>query len=289
MADGDRLVLIVEAQSVSPGVSVTVSYNGLRARSEGDSYIICPDSLALTAQYPEPTRTAIRQMIQDVSQTNPNLKDQSVDQALHQAIRDYTRDSPCIESEYLSGDGASRSFQMPRRWVLGLSSMQEIEYPLDTATGKRLLLDDDSWEITEGVLGMQPTRSLRFISVVPESGTNNILVRYTTRHVHTDDENTISGQDLDAVVCLAASYCCLQLAAHAASTTSPTIAADVVVGRDMASQWQSLAKDLKAKYTEHVLGGGADTPVGAASVTRDWDIYPSIPGTDFLFHKKGSH
>ena len=156
----------------------------------------------------------------------------------------------------------------------------EIEYPIYQLQ-VRSVVELDDWEYLISTLGAQPVRHLRFIVLIPGAATNNVLVRYTTRHIHTDQEDTVPPEDLDAVWCLAAAFGALILAAEAAATSDPTIAADSVQHRDAAQKWQSVAKDLRGRYDQRIR---KPEDVSAASVTRDWDIHSGVPGQGMLFH-----
>lgn len=284
LADGDRLVLKILVDDATSGSmaagSVVISYNGNRPRIEGDSYITAPDDLSLTAQLPPSTRTQIRRLIDDVSSTSASLSDHTIDQSWSEALDEYTRDRPQMELGYLNGDGTAFDFDLPSRWIHGISDLANIEYPLGMQT--RSVLEPDDWELIDSVVGGQPTRRLHFKVIVPEPGTSNIRLWYTTRHIHTDEENTIPHEDLTSVVCLAASYACLILAARAAGSTEPTIHADSVNHRDGEQRWRLVAKELRDRYLKRITSTGAT--VGAASATRDWDITPALGG-DWLMRR----
>jgi len=287
MALGDRLAVKIRiddaAASLVDGHTITVSYNGQKPRIEGDSYIICPDDVALAASFPDSTRYKIRQFLMDTSSTNPDLSDQQLDLAWEQALVEYSKDRPYVQIDHISGDGATFDFGLPRRWVIGLSQIVDIEHNMGTQY--RSVLEMGDFQIVESALGLQPVRSLRFLTLVPEDGSDNIRLRYSTRHVHTDEEDTIPPDDLNAVACLAASHACLFMAAKAAGASEPTIQADSVQHRDGEQRWRSVSKELRARYIEIIRGVTSDDGVSAASVTRDWDI-SSMMDVDFMFHRR---
>lgn len=284
MADGDRLVFKIllddaTAVNMASGQTVTVSYGGQFPRSEGDSYIICPDTLALTEAMPSATRTRVRRVLMDTASTNPNLTDNEVDQAFESALRAYSKDRPRVVVGAMSGDGSAVDFRLPRLWIDGFSSIREIEYPAGEQT--RLIVDENEYEILASVLGPQPTRLLHWMDTTPSSGTSNILVRYTTRHVHTDEMDSVYPDDFDALCQLAGSEAALALAAKMAASSDPVITSDSTNYRDGEQRWRSVAKALRERYEDH-MGQGDATPT-AASKVADWDTQFSW-GRDFLFH-----
>lgn len=283
--DGDRLVLKVlvdDAGTLAAGHTVTVSYNGQTARAEGDSAVICPDTLAVTAALPAATRTRVRNILIDDSATEPSLTDAQVDQAFGAALKQYSDDRPRVAVALLSGDGSAYDFGLPAGWVWGLSRLLSVEHP--AGEQRPVLLDAADVVIHESALGGQPVRVLRFLTTTPASGTDNVAVRYTTRHLHTDETDTVPVDDLDALCYLAASYAAETLAAWMAASSDSTIAADNVNHRNGSDIWRSVARSLRARYDAH-LGKGEAANVAAAGATVDWDTNLSW-GHDRLFHGK---
>lgn len=282
--DGDRLViklLIDDAGTLAAGQTVTVAYNGETPRAEGDSYLLCPDALSVTAATPTDTRTRVRNVLKDTSSSNPELSDAQVNQAIDQAVQTYSLDRPRVVADYLSGDGSSYTFRLPRRWIHGFSRVVEVEYPLDSQ--QPTLLEPTDYNVEELTLGTQPLRRLRFLSVIPESGTDNVLVRSTTRHVHSDELDTIPADDLDPVCWLAAAYAALTLAARQAAARDSTIAADAVSYRDGEQRWRSVADKLTQQYAERIRGSKESSPV--TGLVRDWDTTTPY-GADRLIHRR---
>ena len=283
--DGDRLVvklLLDDASggSMAAGYTVTVSYNGQYAKAEGDSYVICPDTLAVTAAMPTTTRTKVRRMLKDTDSSNPFIADAEIDQSFDEALRTYSNHRPRLVANYLSGDGSSYQFRLPRLWIGGFSRVLEIEYP--TGEQPRATLEPSDAEVVTGVLGPQPTRLLTFKST-PESGTDNLLLRYTTRHLHTDETDTIEPQDVEPVMWLAASYAAEKAAAKSAGASDSTINADSVNYRDGEQRWRSVAKSYRERYDRHIAGDGG---VKASGAWVDWDTNATPYGQDRLIHRR---
>lgn len=286
LTDGDRLVikvLVDDAGTLATGYTVTLAYNGQHPRAEGDSYLVCPDNLTVTAAVPLATRTRLRNLLLDtvtLSVNEPLLSDEQMDQALAAALRTYSKDRPRLAVDAISGDGTAYEFPLPRQWVWGSSTLQSVEYPAGEQTPT--LMDINDLRIHEGVLGVQPVRVLRFATTTPESGTDNIIVSYTTRHVHTDELDTVPADDLDAVCWLAGAYAADTLAAKQAATSDSSISADVVNYQSGVDRWRAVARQLRERYQAHLGMGGKVPPAGR---TVDWDTNGSL-GQDRLFHPR---
>jgi len=274
MADGDRLVikvLIDDAGTLATGYTATLAYNGEAPRAEGDSYLTCPDTLAVTAAVPTASQTTVRRNLKVASTASDytvELSNAEINQAVGQALRTFSRDRPRLVTGAISGDGSATAFRLPRLWVQGFSGVPEVEYP--TGNTPRTVIESEEWEILDSVLGTQPTRLFSFRNGAPASGTDNIRLRYTTVHRHDDEQDSIPPNDLDAFLWLASSYCAATLAARQANSSDSTIAADSVNYRDGESRWRSVAKYYQGLYDQH-LGRGKDAVVAPAGAVRDWD------------------
>lgn len=284
LADGNRLVfkiLIDDAGTLVTGHTVTVSYGGQHPGAEGDSYIICPDTLALTATLPLATETMVRRVLRQeqetVAEAAPVIIQAEVRRAFASALEEYSRSSARSLVAALSGDGATYDFPLPARWIWGQSVMNSIEHPAGDQVPT--MLDQDDWRVWESVTAGQPVRAIRFLST-PESGTDNILLRYTSRHTHTDDLDTVPPAHLEAVCWLAGSYLAEWLSAEAAGHNDSTISADVVNYRDARDRWAKAANRLRERY-QTFIGINRESP--AAGTVRDLD--PALAwGGDRLFH-----
>lgn len=285
LADGDRLViklLVDDAGTLGASQTVTVAYNGQRPRAEGDTYVVCPDALALTAALPQTTRTTIRQILKDTDASNPNLSDAEIDQAFGTALRQYSDDRPYEAIDFLSGDNSAFAFTLPSRWVWGWSRLVEAEYPYDTTQQQRSVLEAADVEVVQSALGVQPLRQLWFREHIPELGTSNVLLRYTTRHEHTDEMDTVPSDDLEVVCWLAASYAALTMASKMAAASNPSILADSTDHRNASDLWRAVAKEMRKAYDDRMNG---DESNGAAGTVIDLDTNLS-GGGDRLFHRR---
>lgn len=290
MADGNRLVLTIlidDAGTMGADQTVTVSFNGHLPGAEGDSYVVCPDPLALTAQTPQATITRVRNALMDTDTAHPMLDDGQIRYAFDLALREYSSDRPRIAVTALSGDGSAYDFVLPRHWVAGFSTISSLEYPAGEQSAR--LLAPEEYTVTESALGTGLTRRLHFPQITPDSGTDNLIVRYTTRHSHTDELDTVPADDLDAVSLLAAAYGAKFLAAKAAANQDSTLNADMVSRQTETDRWLKLAKEYRAAYARHLgLGGGEDggkSSVAAGFYVQDLDTNLT-GGHDRLFHSR---
>ncbi len=287
MADGDRLLFTIyaddAASSMAASHTVTLSYGGTYPRAEGDTYLVCPDTLALTAELPAATETSIRRVLREeqgpATTADPLINQDEVRTAFDRALTEYNRIRPREIVEAMSGDGTTYDFPLPSRWIHGFSSIRQIEHP--TGEQRPVYLDGNDYRVEQSVLGRQPLRYLRFFLSAPESGTDNVLLTYTTRHVHTDELDTLPPEELEAVCWLAASWVADARSADEADTSSPTINADVVNYREGVTRWARVASRLRDRFQKHV---GADSGVPAAGGFVDWDV-ASTGGGDRLFHR----
>ena len=290
MNDGDRLVfkiLLDDAGTMAAGYTATVSYNGQYAKSEGDSYIICPDTIAVTAATPQATRNRVRRNLQDINKATPTsatdrlLDNTEIDQAITTALRHYSHDRPYVAIGTLSGDGTTYDFRLPRLWVRGFSQVQRIEHP--TGNQPASILDTEEYELYDSVLGPQPTQKLRFSRTTPGSGTDNISFIYTAHHIHDDENDTVWPEDIEALCWLAAAFGADMLAAKMAASSDTTIAADSVNYRDGEARWHSVSKHYMDLYKNY-MGQGKEA-VSAGNAYSDWDASLS-GGGDRLFHTR---
>lgn len=281
---GDRLVIKVllddaTGENMATGHSVTFAYNGEGPRMEGDSFLVCPNTLYLAAQVPADTLVAVRLTLKDKGDDSPALEDEDLAHAIGDALVQYSKDRPRRAIANYSGDGSAYDFTLPRLWVHGFSSVLGIEHP--AGEQHPVMLSREDYTVRETWLAEQPVRKLRFFAI-PASGTDNICVHYTTGHRHDTLQDTVLEGDKVAFVRLAASFAALQMSAKAANASDATISADVVQHRDAEQRWRSVAKELRAFYDEHL---GRKSGPKAAMATGDWDVSLSGRLGEPIFHR----
>lgn len=284
LVEGDRLLITISITDVGgtmvAGHSVTVSYNGLYTRSEGDTYVIAPDDFTvigsqsgatIVGDIPDDDILAVRTILQDASSqlglsTSPTLADSDVVRYIIQAVETYSVDRPFVASYYYSGDANTFNFPMPPRFIWQFSRIITCEYPADQQIPNTLEYLD--WEIRDQVLGLQPVRFIRLRTIIPDLGSNNFYVQYSTRHLYSTEFSTIPREDLDAVLWLAGSYCAAAISSKFAGATDSSIEADVVNYRDSMTKWQNVSKFLKELYLNRVVEPDSATPVGSLEEWR---------------------
>jgi hypothetical protein len=276
---GDRLVikLSITGSSMVSGHTVTLSYNGLFRRAEGDTYVETPDEILLPDDIPDENVNTVRSLLRDSGLENPQLVDLDVKKYIKMAINTYSIDRPLVVSSYMTGDGQSFDYPLPGKWVWGYSTVQGVEYPADQQLPSYYTPID--YEVREGSLGPQPIKFLRFKIATP-SATDRAWLQYTTRHHHSTEYTSIVQEDLEAVMWMACYFACVALASGSAATTESTLNADVVNHRDGSIRWRELAETFKKMYIDRVVSPDSATPVG---FTEDWDSFLSS-GMPYLWH-----
>lgn len=181
--------------------------------------------------------------------------------AVAAALAKYSKDRPGDLVDDVAGAG-THDVGLPESWVEEFSRVKAVEYPVGRVP--EALLRPSEWRIYRAPTGP----FLRLIYAAPPAGS---LVRVTIT-VPRAEADIVSG-DLDAVACLAASFCCETLANLFAQTSDPTIAADVVNYRTKSGEFAARAKRLRQLYLDH-LGIDADGGTAASLTTA------AAPATD---------
>ena len=174
--------------------------------------------------------------------------------AVDAALARYSKHNPKPLVTDLPGTGG-HDLDLPAAWAEDLSIVRRVEYPVDKIPA--CLVDADDWIIYEAPTGLK----LRLIIDTPDID-EAVRLSYTGARLEAD----VPDQDLDAVACLAASYCLQTLASLFVQTSDPTIAADVVNYRTKSGEADRQAKALKRRYTD-LLGIKENDTVPAAATT----------------------
>lgn len=194
--------------------------------------------------------------------------------ALHAAVDEYSASQPRVKVVTITGDGVAVTFALPADFEEGLSTIKQIEYPVDRQDPDYLDADDHQLrrDPTTGVL------KLRFRTMVLPLAAK-AYVEYTTRHYVLAGVPTVpAGETLadtvpvphrDPVAALAASNGAVMLAALYAQSSDTTISADVVDYKSKSRDYLELARALRKQYSVRF---GADNGVPAASAIGDLDV-----------------
>lgn len=181
--------------------------------------------------------------------------------AVTAALERYSAHRPKEIVKDVAGAG-TRDVALPAEWVAEFSELRDVEYPVDQDPEEHLHAGE--YKIYQAPAG--PLLRLRHET---PAATETLRLTITVPRAEGD---IVSG-DLDAVACLAASFCCDTLANMFAATDDPTIAADVVNYRSKSADYTRRAKELRRRYEDCL---GIDAKGGApASMTV---ARPSGPG-----------
>jgi hypothetical protein len=288
------VALVDAGGTMVAGHNATISYNGLLPRTEGDTYLLCPDSLTpvgaqqgatIIGNIPDDDILAVRTLLRDFStmsglSQSPLLDDPEIVRYIIQAVETYSIDRPYSTAYLYSGDANTFDFPLPPRWIWGVSRLIHAEYP--AAQQIPSTLEDLDIDIRDDILGTQPKRSLRMRTIIPDNGSNNFLIWYSTRHSYSTEYSTIPREDMDAVLWLAGSYCAMAIASRYAGSTDSSIEADVINYRDSQRKWTDVGVGLRQLYRARVIEMDAAVPMGSI---QEWRPVNST-GQSTMWHSR---
>lgn len=200
-----------------------------------------------------------------------------IDRAIVEAAKRYARVRPIEAVQDYPGDGTTFDFALPTGWVPDLSTVRSLEYPM----GERppSMLEDEDWQFYRASTSVVMIR----LKVVTPSAGQTLRVTWTKPHLVDLAGSTIVAQDEEAVANLAAAIGLRQLAAHAANTVDPSLAADSVNYRSKSSEYLKLADALETQYREHMGINDKDSETLAGGTFVDVDRTSSL-NQDQLTH-----
>lgn len=193
-----------------------------------------------------------------------------VTSAVRAAVRQFSKDSPRVETFDFAGDGATFDIPVPTApvaWVNRFSWVVSVEYP----QGQREAAYLDLQEVTLYPDRRAPTH-IRLIDTTPGAGQTARTAFAVPWPIPDSDAATdlIPDHDFEAVATFAAHVCARELAARAAGHKRSTMpSADLVGHETEEDRWRRIAKDCREFYEAHM--GTADGPP-AASGRIDWDL-----------------
>lgn len=199
--------------------------------------------------------------------------------AIDRAVEKYSHDRPCEIVATASGTGTATDFALPTGWVDGFSELKRVEHPFPPATGQRepnVVYDADQANEPSEIRIVQASateKKIRFMSITPASGTNNILLVFTglhTVHPSTAASTTVRGSDERALALLVASYACEMVASKYAESKDSNLSVDSVDFRSKSSEYAARARQLRKDYLVHI-GGDPDAQTPGACAVIDWD------------------
>lgn len=294
LAAGDRLVVKVFAVNVGGTMkadTMTISYNGQYPAGDGDTYLVCLDDLVLQATVPSSTSTAVLQLLHD--EGNVLISAPELTKVVGDALRQFSTDRQRLVADYYNGDAVNWAYPLPRNWVWGFSDLIEIEYPATYPPGtvggigaqtRMIMGKAEDWEIVESSVNNQPQRQIWFRTFIPDAGSNNLCLRYTTRHRHDSLIDTIPAEDYMAFCWLAAAYAANVVASKFAAVSDSSITADATDYKSRHQYWSEQAAEFMALYDDHIRG--EEPPVMAVSRNTNWDTNLSFYDLDRITHPR---
>lgn len=178
------------------------------------------------------------------------------DQAIALAVDRYSQDRPRAKIEDVSAPGGE-TLTLPASYESGFSRLTQIEYPVGDVPPT--LIVPERWQVLA-----TPSGDRLLLDGAPASG-QTLRLSYTIRHVLDATTDTIPRNDREAAAKWGAALLLEQLAARAAGTTDPTIAADGVQRADQARKYADRAAALRQDYFDQ-LGIDPKRAVGAGAV-----------------------
>ena len=167
----------------------------------------------------------------------------ALDDALSQALQEYSRRLPYVKTAVLTGDGSTILFAVPTDWQLGWSHIVTVEYP--AGADEPTYLSTASWSLYQNT---DNTLKIRLLTA-PASG-ETARVRYTTVHSvgETSASTSVPSIHDAALATLAASYACQMLAVHFAAQSDSSFVADTTDHSGRSQRYADRAKDLMDRF-----------------------------------------
>ena len=227
-------------------------------------------------------QTGVARRIQDAAQ---KLAQPAVDDCITKAITGrYAQARPLTRIKDFAGDGVVYEYTLDSTtfpsWVDGASSIRRIQYPAGVAGEKEpTYLDGDDW----GIIPISSTvNKLRLFTTVPQTG-KTLRVEYTGPHTAPATGNTsVPDVDFEGVCDLAASYCCIELAAAYSQMGDTAFEAVAVDHQSKSQHYLALAKKYEGGF-EAAFGLDEETKQPPATAWREWPE-PSSEGSEKMTH-----
>lgn len=199
--------------------------------------------------------TFLAKIKRHVKDTALNFTDADKDEFTKEAVAQYSRDKPLLRDSLLTGDGTTKTFDVPSDWVDGFSTLFKVEHPID--------------KVPKNFIDVRDAVAVERQSNVPKilllsltlSNAETARILYKAPHTVTASSSTVLSNDEDAVANLAAAFLARALAAFFAESIDASIDADIVNHAAKATLFSSIADKLKKKYVEHIQQGEVETGV----------------------------
>lgn len=163
------------------------------------------------------------------------LTSENIAAAVAEALNRYSSVRPWLLVRDQVAPGG-HDIDLPLDWYPGFSEVLSIEHPIGSVPEK--LLPRGSWRMYATPDG----ELIRLTSSIPQG--NSLRITFTVLH----SEDSVPAGDQETVANLAASICCLQLAAIYGSAMDSTLQADTVDHQSKTDQYRRLAKEYEGRY-----------------------------------------
>lgn len=170
--------------------------------------------------------------------------DDSLGEAIEEAVNKYSDDRPIDDVQALAGNGTQK-IDMPAEFKLYFSMLQKVEYP--TGNTPPTWLSTDEYSVYRNP---DDTLELRLNDVSPPVG-EDVNITFTT---YTSAIADVNEYDLNAVLQLAAYFAVIRESQKASNTTSDGDALDFVDHTTTASRYETQALTFKKNYDNHMFG-----------------------------------
>ena len=192
------------------------------------------------------------------------------DQALTDAVREYSRHKPDVKVADVTGEG-SRLIALPPGWEMRLSRIQSLAYPAGIIPPAF---------ITKHEFYHSPD-AIKIVLPFTIGTDERVRVRFTAPHVLDADTDTIPPVDSAAICQYAAAALLDQLAAMRAGDQDSTIASDSVDTQGKADVYRRQATSLRKRFYGHLGVDPNRNPPAGQVVNLN---LPSSRGHDRLTH-----
>jgi len=202
------------------------------------------------------------------------------DRAILEAVRDYaSKVKPRRRVQTITGDGASFTFALASDFQEGLSSIEQIEHPVDEQDPQ--YLDSDDYRLyRDPATAVLKLRVTAMVLAVAEKA----YVHYTADHTVNDaGVDTVPPPAREPIASKAAAILLRQLAARASNTADSTLGADSIDRLSQVDKYLSVAAVLDKEYARAF---GITAGVAPASAIKDLDVDMQDGAGERFFHSR---
>lgn len=178
------------------------------------------------------------------------------DVGIRPALARYSTDRPRVAVAELVGTG-SPYLDLPTEWVAGFSRLEAVEFP--ARENPPAYLDDHSYRTVRKVSDVAVEQILLGATPVATQFVRLTFTAPWPMPTATAADDKVDDVAFYAVTALAASYCCMHLAAEASRDRAGALSTVIVQGRDRAESLRRAADRYEAVYNSYLgLGGSSD-------------------------------